>query len=158
MILRKYFFSKIFRNIPRRVWLKNSIGKYVYIDDLSHFRDPCKGSRKKVIFFSGQSTKALALPPPRLSGQKNGYKFKKKTLTKCSFFLSWQPLPPFPLLVDCPPKKITFFAASPKPRHHFFWRHWKNLSPPCSVDLYIECVNCQSIILHLWKKERRAEN
>ena len=43
-------------------------------------------------------------PPPRLSGQNNGY---KKILS--SFFLSGQPLTPSPSpLVDCPLKKRPF--------------------------------------------------
>ena len=42
--------------------------------------------QKKSFFFSWQSTKAFSPPPPRLSGQKNYYKYKKNI--KFCFFLN----------------------------------------------------------------------
>ena len=69
-------------------------------------------TQKKVFFSSGQSSKALAPHPPRLSGQKNGYKLKSKHSKKVLFFLSGNPLiPSTPPPVDCPLKKRTFIAA-----------------------------------------------
>ena len=63
-----------------------------------------QGSRKK----SGKSTKAFSPPPPRLNGQKKGYKLKKKTLKK-SLFLVDKPLPPTPFRI--PLCRIDFSAA-----------------------------------------------
>ena len=46
-------------------------------------------TKEKFSFFSGQSTAAFTPPSPRLSGQKNGYKFEKKEREEKKRFFSF---------------------------------------------------------------------
>ena len=71
-----------------------------------------KGDVKKTIFFRTLATKALSPPPLGLVVKRMATIKKEKTLKKVLLFLVDNPLPPLPLLVDCPLKKRTLFAVS----------------------------------------------
>ena len=90
------------------MWISFHLMSVINSDLITKFCLYSKGSRKKSSFFSGQSTKAFSPAPLGLVVKR---RLQKKHLKKF-FFLSGQPLPPSPLLLDCPLKNYLFLQLS----------------------------------------------